>query len=423
MKDVKSMPVTFKVEKEKTNSPTNRGVILPGFSAKLSSTTRTVIAFDWIEYTGKKTIEFLQKKGKKVILKEGVTENFKKIYFPINGKFQHVADLTIELKAGIDKAWCKVKIQNKYCYQAGADIVSMIQEINTAIGIDFKNFTRLDVCCDFQSTDYRSFSPQMFMEKIAKRKYVIKGRKCKTIEGQNKVSENVVQPLSVVSSGGIIETVKAGSKTSGIAITMYNKTKEMKAKTYKPWIAEQWKEAGFYADMDTFRIEFNYMKAASTYVTICQDTGELKEVLQHENINTLMQLNELFATLWNKYFQIGIAEKGVRFSRLKKVEILKFEKTPYIKCRLSEKAKSTNYIKAGIRSNVGYAVEKIENQEMIHGNEVLLMVNNMVDRYGLNYWFKKNFPEISQERKSIADSLEHSTLRHLPLIQGILLNN
>jgi hypothetical protein len=132
------------------------------------------------------------------------------------------------------------------------------------------------------------------------------------------------------------------------------------------------------------------MKTASTLINLDTDTGEI-EMLEHENLNTLNKLNSIFNTLWNKYFCIGIAEKNKRFSRLRKVEILKFEKTPYVKTRLTQKEKSTNYIKAGIRHNVEYASEKITNQENIHGNEILLMVNNIVDRHGLNHWFKKYY--------------------------------
>ena len=399
--------------------PTNRGVILPVFSQNQNAQTPTVIAFDWVEYTGKKQIEFLQKKSELVQVKDGVHPNFKKIFYRIANKLKYVADLTIDLKAGIDITWTKVKIQNKYCYQSGIQIKKMILDINENVGIDFKNFTRLDICCDFQATDYRYCTPQMIMDNIAKRKYVFKGRKCKTIEGTQKVNDYKVESLEVVSRGGRVETIRAGSRSSGMCITMYNKTKEMAAKVYKPWIIEQWNEAGFFGDIDTYRIEFNYMKTASTLVDINTDTGELR-TLEHSNIDTLLKLNDIFNTLWNKYFCIGIAEKNKRFSRLKKVEILKFEKTSYVKTRLTEKEKSTNYIKAGIRHNIEYACDKINNQENIHGNEILLMVNNIVDRHGLNYWFKKNFPEIEQERQSITELLDVQTLKHIDFANGLI---
>ena len=44
---------------------------------------------------------------------------------------------------------------------------------------------------------------------------------------------------------------------SNVDTYLYNKTKEMQDKKYKPWIVEAWKRAGIDTSKDVWRLEFS----------------------------------------------------------------------------------------------------------------------------------------------------------------------
>jgi len=387
-------------------SPTNRGTFLPCRALPGLGKTRTVIAFDYVEYTGKKTDGFLTRKQDKYRVQEGAADFLKEIQIELDGTWQSVGTLHTDLKAGIDKSWCKFKLNNKFCWQAGSAIIELIKDMNHALGIFFIQYTRLDVCCDFQSTDYRGFTPQDFINKCAKGDYTFKGKKYKYIPPDSKKADVDFYDAKCETEGRghRVETIRIGKRTSGLSCTMYNKTREMKVKSDKPWIREAWNEAGFFTDIDTFRIEFSYMKAASTFILLEKDSGEFEEKLQHQNINCLLELDEIFRTMYSKHFVVSIYQSGVRFSRRKPVVLLTVEDTFYIKTRLTDKLKSTNNIKASIRRTVMYAKEYEKNECWDnHCSEVYRMVQNMIERHDLHRWFNFNFPDICFDEKILPD--------------------
>lgn len=381
---------------------TNRGVILPNFSNKNLGKTYALCAWDWIEWTGKKTEAFLPKKTKNFEIRTKPNGTWHDIDISVNGKWERCAVLCSDMGPAIDKSWCMCKLDNKFCWQGNMDILQLVYDINFELGIVFKNYCRLDVCADFQSTDYRSFTPQMFIDKVAKKDYTFKGKKYKTFDEDGKPIIENTDGKTEIYGRKQIETLRVGSRKSGVSINLYNKTKEMKAKGGKPWIIDAWKQVGFNDQCDTFRAEFSYGKDASCFVSVEKQTGEVTEILQHEDIDIILKLDELFKTLWTKHFDVRIYDKDVRFSRRKPVKILDIERTVFIKTRLSEKQKSTNYTKSNLRNTIKYVKDYLGSDvssDKVHASEVLRYVQNMCDNHGLVEWFAFNFPEINFEKQ------------------------
>ena len=367
---------------------TNRGVFLPNFSHKNLGKTRTVTVFDWIEWTGKKTELFCQR-SRKYALVDTSCQVIKKI--TLEGK--EVATLRIELGAGIDKSWCSVKLANEYCYQAGEEIRRLIVDLNHDFGITFKNFTRLDVACDLQGTDYRNISCQRFMEKVAKMDYVFKGKATRMRDGSTmEYTAEVIKTYRARQVGGI----RIGCRKSGISISMYNKSKEMREKVNKPWVSHEWDKAGFYADCDTYRIEMSYCKSAKSLVN--KDTGQ---VYDHADINVIMDCESLYRALYSKHFIVAINQPGERFSRLERIELLSLERNRVCNERLTDKLKSNNYVKATIKSLLLYSMKEQMAGAEIHSSEVYRCIRNLCEEHCLNDWFKRKFPGLYIEEKII----------------------
>ena len=209
-----------------------------------------VVAFDWCQWTEKRPTYFSAKNNDRYKINQNACPFLRDIEVSLNGTWQKVATLWTELGAGIDKTWCMVKLENKFCYQDSRAIVDLVISLNSELGIHFKNYNRLDVCGDFQSTDYRNFTPQMFIDKCAKEAYTFKGKKYQD-KGQDgkKIKDFLYAECDVRRGTRGVETIRVGQRKSGLSITMYNKTKEMKCKGEKPWVKEQWKEVGFFESL------------------------------------------------------------------------------------------------------------------------------------------------------------------------------
>ena len=69
--------------------------------------------------------------------------------------------------------------------------------------------------------------------------------------------------------------------------------------------------------MDTFRIEFQYMKSASVLASVEKSSGEIVDMIEHEDINVLNKLDAIFKALYTRHFVVSIFDKKVRFSRAK----------------------------------------------------------------------------------------------------------
>lgn len=382
-----------------SSAHTNRGGVLPLYAINKKAKTRTVIAFDWVEYTGKKLDAFLCRNQEKYRLATGNAPFIQKVEMEIAGEWEPVATLWTDLKAGIDKSWCKVKLENKFCYQHGQCIIDLIKDLNSCLGIEFKNYTRLDLACDMQSTDYRNFTPQDFIDKVGKKKYIFKGgKKWKHEDGSGGITmEESAAPIAVEGRANKVEYIRIGKRSSGLAIIMYNKTKELLVKGEKGWIRDNWKEAGLKEDCDTFRIEFNYMKSKSSMVLLDKGTGEMEEYMQHADINCLLQLDVMFRTLYNKHFVVAVWEKDVRFSRMKRVNLLTFEDTFLTKMRLSDKLKATNYTKQNIKVSISTGLEYYFTDRVFSSN-IFRYAEVLINKHGLQKWFAEKYPEMELEK-------------------------
>src|SRR5690606_38232495 len=141
-------------------------------------------------------------------------------------------------------------------------------------------------------------------------------------KGKGKFSIPAVQGTSYFSPENI-ETMTWGSRSSGLKTTLYNKTREMKAKTDKPYIREAWKVAGFDLRRNTWRLEFSMSGDSHGY-----ECGGMKRKFSDMDFDSLGVKQMVAEMLIQKYFTFAY-KRGTGRKRLPLIQatnLVGFEK-------------------------------------------------------------------------------------------------
>lgn len=298
----------------------------------------------------------------------------------------------------LDTHLVKIKIDNRFCYSP--DIKKTVIEFLREYNLTFKNWTRLDMFCDVQQINAYSENVQQFMQHCASRKLVLKGKGMKVHHKRNEV-----------------ETITWGSRSSGVAITMYNKTTEMLKKAWKPWIEQLWKQSNFDIEKDVYRLEYSVKKGKTDIVA---DSGET--IGTFSDIDLIDQFDQLISYYHNTHFQLAINKEGERFSRLQRVYPFVFTATIYKPKTSCIRPKSTNYTKAYVKR---LAVDALFYQKKGHRIQASYCYDHLlsiVERYSLHKWFERKFAwlNLTKSRYTVFDIAVRDYLKSQRLTQTTL---
>lgn len=177
-----------------------------------------------------------------------------------NGKIlQPFCEIVHEPKSSIlPPDACSIKVLNSRLYSEGWQ--ELLSELAKTQEIEYRNITRLDLSCDVNKFAGNT-RPEEFLQKIASFEYQRLGKQNFTIhvgDGKEKIKSNY-DGKEIIIEKPYIETITWGSIMSGRQLTIYDKTRELKTKQYKPWIIETWKLAGLDIN-NVFRIELRLIK-------------------------------------------------------------------------------------------------------------------------------------------------------------------
>lgn len=261
-----------------------------------------------------------------------------------------------------------LKIDNKLLYQE--NVKEEIKNALDSLGLVFDNITRLDLAIDFE-TFKNGLHPQNFIKKYLNGQY-LKSRTAKCAS------------YFVQREGKIIHTgLSIGSKSSNIAIRLYNKSFEQTEKTYKPYIGK-WHRLVFGNETNIWRLEF----------TIKNFIGQFGHIYKKNDISQLDVL-DLFDTyrllnyLIKNNFSFKIAVPGQRLARCK--EIIFFEKITdsqllqipkkELTAALNSKKTEKNLIKKLANYQDYYILIDKRKSESFERSK-----NELIKLYGLEYW-------------------------------------
>lgn len=160
-----------------------------------------------------------------------------------------------------------------------------------ALGWQAQNITRLDLACDLNEF-YNGMSIPKF---IAVYDRVPTASRCSFIrDGSNKYCIHGVKDLW----SNERETIRWGSRSSGVSVYLYNKSKELRQKKYKPWIVDSWRAAGLDVE-HVWRVEISINSKGTSLRSLADEEFSTLFV---DDIDTQAKLNDIFAAYAKRYF-------------------------------------------------------------------------------------------------------------------------
>lgn len=271
-----------------------------------------IISLDWLSGTSTLTRPLEQDlpPGFRLNLEKLSTKVFNK-WFTLWDRGNKVADLLIHPKTPIiNPLTCHWKLSNSYLYSfSGA---SSKNNILTLLGLTSVRPTRVDVCADFVLFQ-NNLTPGSFITQV------VRGMILRKHGGRFKVEGTQARVPK-------FHYLRYGSTTSPVSIYLYNKSKEMREKEYKPWIYNKWQK--LFADVtpDVWRLEFSVKDTRLNFVDT--ETGE--KVSIHDIQPFYYPHHELlFKACLKKYGQFVRNDYKANISRMKVIDLLpvKFNNT------------------------------------------------------------------------------------------------
>jgi hypothetical protein len=305
-----------------------------------------------------------------------------------------------------------LKIENKELYQAKDKILALIHLICNDMGLKFLWFTRIDTAIDMQTTKVKGMGVQDMFDKIGKGELIFRSKitetntelpaACKDGYQDDKIMEMLVSETH--RRRGKVNTVYVGKRKSGMQICMYNKSLQMRTQKNKPWVKDAWREAGHLDGFDTYRIEFRHMKDVKEIAVVNKETGELESKgLALDNLHIINQLEMYVEALYEQHFNLAKYKKGERFSRMKRIDILKgiFDGNIFCPIRYTEKKASTNLIKNRIKHLAQHGQAAWAGGRKLNASETFKTCFAIIEQHDLNTWFSGQI-----DRLKMADCIQ-----------------
>lgn len=290
------------------------------------------ISLDWLQISCKVAEKDLlqkelSKNGTFKLISKDIKHNIFAKHIEIHGnagnEFECVAVFSYQPLSGIlPEDIGHLKIINKQLYQS--DLIRLVNTILIELSLKFHAVSRLDIAFDFKKFQY-STVPQFFKGvssgKILKRRVTglhLDGRTTRNLN---------------------IHYMRFGSRSSEFLFYVYNKSKELRDKTMKPYIKDKWKEYKINDEhSDTYRIEFVLHPSKNGLVDTA--TGQL---IQFTNLKLILSpefQTNLFWTLFQTHFVFLKNDGQIKKCRMKTVNLLNVSPTENIYIRVSEKTTS-----------------------------------------------------------------------------------
>lgn len=238
-----------------------------------------------------------EKAGFNVKVRAYGTPQYRQMFTLYNGKepFIEVRRLPYSLKeqGGIfERESTHLRLCNFECYKP--DPIKELREFLFQFGYTLISISRVDLCLDFQKFDDGT-DPGTFLSEYAEGKFF-----------KNHLSKIAPRGIEVVGSDFLghgsdspymrsYNSWKWGAPSSAISVKLYNKTIEMYEVKDKPYIRQQWLEAGLISDKDiTIQSEIR-----DTRYYVASLNKNIKKASQQKRVELKAKLKEYQAKLRN----------------------------------------------------------------------------------------------------------------------------
>lgn len=216
-----------------------------------------------------------------------------------------------------------IKLNNAVLYVA--DWYFILMDVIATLQWQPLNITRVDLACDFNYM-MGGLDPATFL-----RKYVCKQKASYLRVGSNKFCLYAQKEMRCT----IYDSIRWGSRQSGVSVYMYNKTKELNEQHDKPWIRDAWVKANLSSTRPVWRVEISI---TSQGLGLKSMYNSLIHSLFVDELRSPDLCRDMFKVYAAKYFRfLRTDPKAKRKRDLKEVALLDLvTESPYKPVTLSE---------------------------------------------------------------------------------------
>lgn len=274
------------------------------------------VCFDWVQFCGRASsplpVENCSYPTLKVCRNEGHTRVFQivcAVYEKARFCSSHRDELLFTMchtpfSAILAQNLCQLKVENRRLYEFG--FVNRVAKACKELGVEFNNFTRLDISVDFYEFANK-MTPPTFIDLFLKRKLVKKGSRQFNLWGNAAHSACELRNFKGNWNADKHEyyCISFGKPQSDVHVKLYNKSKEIREQcniegSKKFYIKRYWKANGLKSNADVWRLEFSITRRSMTLVET--DTGVIRNI-GFAFMDNQMLLVDLIACSINKFFK------------------------------------------------------------------------------------------------------------------------
>lgn len=272
------------------------------------------VNLDWLEVFCNETkdqprdVKYFQSLGWDVHVRDYGTPQYKEMFTLYDSGYPFIEirrnPYSLKKMGGIfEETACHIRLSNFACYS-----ISPIDDLRKFLIINeykLKAISRVDICLDFNYFD-KGDDPQRIIQRYMKGE-LSKINQC-----------NVAAHGKDQWDGRNWNSLSWGAKKSMISTKIYNKQLELNQNRDKPYIRQQWKEAGLITDIkdketDIWRIEFSIKTEAKKWVMLVDESKvKPREIAMPSTLSTYdnrIKLMCLFYSLSTHYFHFKYVEK------------------------------------------------------------------------------------------------------------------
>lgn len=305
-------------------------------------------------------------------LRHNIFSKHLEIFSSITGSAERIAVFSYQpLSRILPEDVGHLKILNKFLYQDPDNLKRMVVTILRELELKFHQVSRLDIAYDFKKFKGNR-SVQSFFKAVASGKLL--KQKATSLHIDGKTTRNLD-----------IHYMRFGSNRSPLQFYVYNKSKELRDKTDKPYIRDKWVVNGCSDEhKDTFRIEFVLHPSKHSVVNV-QDWSIVDfnsvAIIDHHFITNL------FWSLMKQHFVFVLNDGQVKKSRMKEAVLFSGKATETVYLRVTEKETSNRVDKMLIKKM--YLLDRAWRQEHPDRQQLTLedAITTQLDRKDLSYWF------------------------------------
>lgn len=271
--------------------------------------------------------EFFRKAGWGVQEREYGTPMYKEMFTLIGGDEQPFLEVRRAPKSVMEGGGnglfepnsCHLRLTNRACYLP--DCVQLLEQFLTTYGYTFSRISRIDLCLDFVRFDSGD-DPHAFILRY------MRGRYSKV--NQARISAHGEDHWD----GRDWNSLSWGQKKSHISTKLYCKSLELKQVKDKPYIRQQWRNAGLVDDdyncmvrtddgswkpVDVYRLEFSIKSSVKNWFIMEDLSTDKKKLRSVRNdlpcYESMQQRLSIFFSLADHYFHFKKFKAGQRKDR------------------------------------------------------------------------------------------------------------